>query len=163
MRPEAALLSLLASPVMADGLDGRAVLFRAEVLDASGAPTFAGSDYVGRVGKGPEFGMVLEGDAFMAVVPVIIDVAAFRIDFSYEDTVPGFFVEAPFNGYVLTFPVECTLLKGAAIDPAATTLPLTDANLTVEPQALRIDLSGLAHGPSDRIGVTLAVTDCLLG
>ena len=163
MRPEALALLLLASPAMAEGLDGRAVLFRAEVLDAVGSAVFASSDYAGRVGAGPEFGMLAEATAGFAVVPVTVDLAADRIDLSYAGTVPGAFTAAPFNGYVLTFPAECTLLTGAAVDAAATTLPLTDAALTVEPQALRIDVAGLRHGPADRIGIRLTVTDCLLG
>lgn len=164
MRPDALalLLALLAGPAGADGLEGRTVLIRVETWNDPKAPLLESRDYVAEVGPGPEFGVTFEGSFGFGVVPVIIDLGARRIDFSYAGNAPGFFAQTRFNGYVLTFPVECTLFTGAALDGAATTLGLTEDDLTVTPQSLEIDVSGLAYGPEDRIGVTLDVTDCTL-
>lgn len=164
-RPEAlaALAALLlAAPVAAQGLDGRTVLFRAETWDDPDAPYLRGSDYVGRVGKGPEFGMVreLNPDGSLGVVPVVIDVADGRVDFSYPGQLPSEFYEAAFNGYVLTFPTECTLIRGARIDPGATTLPLEDTDLILTPQSLSLNVAGHPFDETTRIGVVIDVGDC---
>lgn len=165
MRPELLALALalpLASPVAAEGLEGRTVLFRVETWDDPAAPLLVSRDYVAAVGAGPEFDVAIQASGGLVVVPATIDLAASRLDLSFADLAPGAFAAAAFNGYVLTFPVECTLLTGAALDPAATTLPLTAADVAVEPQALRVNVAGRAYGPGDRIGLTLDVTDCPL-
>lgn len=151
---------LVGGPALGQGLDGRTVLMRGETWDDPAAPYLRSSDYVGEVGKGPEFGFAPETGGGLVVVPVTIDLAEDRVLFSYEGTGGGVFTEAAFNGYVLTFPVECTLLAGVSIDPAATTLPLKPSDVTVEPQALRVNVAGMAYGPKDRIGLRLDVTDC---
>lgn len=154
------LLALLAGPAAAQGLEGRTVLMRGEAWDDPDAPVMRSRDYVGVVGEGPEFGFEVEVQNALAVVPVTIDLSADRVDLSYEGTPGGVFAVARFNGYVLTFPVECTLLEGAKIDPATTTLPLGPDALKVGPRELRVNVSGLAYGPRDRIGLLLDVTDC---
>lgn len=153
-------MALLAGPAHGQGLEGRTVLMRGETWDDPAAPYLRSSDYVGEVGPGPEFGFVPEAQGGLVVVAVTIDLSEDRVLLSYEGTPGGAFAEAKFNGYVLTFPVECTLLAGASIDPAATTLPLKPSDVTVEPQALRVNVAGLAYSPSDRIGLRLDVTDC---
>ena len=164
MRPDLPLLLALlaAGPALAQGLDGRTVLMRGETWDDPDAPLMQSSDYVASVGEGPEFGFIPETDGIFVVVPVTIDLSEDRVSFSYEGTAGGTFTEARFNGYVLTFPVECTLLAGAAIDEGATTLPLEAEDVTVEPRALRLNVAGLTYGPEDRIALTLDVTDCAL-
>lgn len=160
MRLEALLL-LLAAPAWAGGLDGRTVLIRVEAWDDPAAPYLVSRDYAGEVGAGVEFGVEWEGSLALAVVPVDVDVADGRIDLDYARAEgEGLIAKAEFNGYVLTFPVECTLLLGAELDLAATTGALKGARLSLEPQALRIDLAGLAHGPKDTLGVALDVADC---
>lgn len=166
MRPEALLLALLAAHAPVDrawagGLDGRTVLIRAETWDDPSAPYLQSRDYAGAVGAGVEFGVEWEGSLGLAVVPVDVDVSDGRIDLDYARALgEGRFTQAEFNGYVLSFPVECTLLLGAELDLAATTGSLRKAKVIVEPQALRIDLGGLPHGPGDRLGVLLDVADC---
>lgn len=164
MRPDllalALPLALLAGPAGAQGLEGRTVLMRGETWDDPTAPYLRSSDYVGEVGPGPEFGFKPEAQGGLVVVPVVIDFEGSRVSFSCEGTGGGAFTPARFNGYVLTFPVECTLLAGASIDPAATTLPLKPSDVVVEPQALRVNVAGMAYGPKDRIELRLDVTDC---
>ena len=166
MRPEpllvlAALASpALASPALAEGLEGRTVLMRGETWNDPDAPLMRSQDYVGEVGPGPEFGFVPEVRGGLFVVPVLIDLSEDAVVFSYEGLPPGTFATAAFNGYVLTFPVECTLLAGARVDPTTTTLPLAPDAVEVGPQQLSVNVSGLSYGPEDRIGLRLDVTDC---
>lgn len=160
MRGLAALLTLLPAVAAADGLTGRTVIFNAAAWDDPAAPYLVGRDYGGVVGEGPEFGMLREVQGNLGVVPVLIDVGAGRIDFSYPGVEPGQFAQAAFNGYTLRFPTDCVLIAGAAIDPAATTLDLGPEALILAPQSLSLNVAGLAFGPDTRIGVTLEVLDC---
>lgn len=162
MRLAAVWLALLPAAAAADGLTGRTVIFNAAAWDDPAAPYLVGSDYGGVVGDGPEFGMLREVQGNLGVVPVLIDVGPGRIDFSYPGVEPGAFAEAAFNGYTLRFPTECVLIAGAAVDPAATTLPIDDSALIVTPQSLSLNVAGLDFGPDTRIGVTLEVLDCPL-
>jgi hypothetical protein len=162
LRPDrialAALLLLAAAPVAAQGLEGRTVLFRIELWEDPAVPLLESRDYMAVVGDGPEFGVEREGNGLASVVPVRVDLGPDRIDLSYGEG--GVFGEAAFNGYVLTFPAACALLLGAAIDREATTLPLRDADLLLEPQALRLHVGGLSYAAGDRIGIMLRVADC---
>ena len=119
-------------------------------------------DYVAIVGDGPEFGFIREIQGDLEVVPVIIDISADEVLFSFPPGMAGTFVEAAFNGYVLTFPAECTLITGASIDRAVTTLPLDDADLAMSPTGLSLDVAGLTFDDTSRIGVRLDVTDCVV-
>ena len=144
---------------LAEGLMGRTVLFRTLTFDDPKAPIYVGLDYAGTVGPGPEFGMVREfRDPFYDVVPVLIDVSEDRIVFTYDSA--GTFSTAEFNGYVLEFPTTCTLITDAAIDRDATTLPLAEDALTITPQSLNLNVSGLDFAPGMRIEVQLDVADC---
>ncbi len=163
MRPDALLLAALGalpSALTAQGLEGRTVLMRGETWDDPAAPYLVSSDYVGEVGEGPEFGFIPETNGTMIVVPVTIDLGPDRVSFSYEGTKGGTFTQARFNGYVLTFPVECTLLEGARLDLAGTTPALAKAEVKVGPRGLRVDVAGLTYTPRDRIELLLDVTDC---
>jgi hypothetical protein len=157
----ATVLCLGLTPACADGLTGRIVQFNIITYDDPATPYLTSRDYVAKVGEGPEFGMVREGFSGLDVVPVLIDVGANRIDFTYPGQSPGAFSTAAFNGYVLRFPTTCTLIAGAAVDPA-TTLPLTSKSLTLTPQSLMINVSGLAFDAKSRISLTLDVLDCPL-
>ena len=162
----AALLALIAAPALAQegSLAGREVLFSILTLDNPKEPLFSSSDYVAVVGPGPEFGMVREGTAFgLSSVPVLVDLGPARLDLSYPGELPGQFMHARFNGYVLRFPIDCVLITGAAIDPAATTLPLTNDDLIVSPQTLEINVAGHTYDESTRIGVLIDVMDCPIG
>jgi hypothetical protein len=144
----------------AGGLLGRTVTLNVLTFDDPADPIFIGPDYTGRVRAGPEFGMIRQGQDGLAVVPVLIDIADRRIDLSYAQTEPGQFAAARFNGYVLRFPNDCVLIGGAAIDPKATTLPVTDKNLILTAQNLSINVAGLPFDRTARIGVILSVMDC---
>lgn len=162
----AALFALCATPTFAqDGsLTGREVLFSILTLDNPKEPLFTSTDYGAVVGPGPEFGMVREGTAFgLSSVPVLVDLGTNRLDLSYPGEAPGRFMAARFNGYVLRFPTDCVLITGAAIDPDATTLPLTNDNLIVSPQSLEINVSAHEYDETTRIGVLIDVRDCPIG
>ena len=167
----AALLALCITPLFAtptvaqDGsLTGREVLFSILTLDNPKTPLFTSSDYGAVVGPGPEFGMVREGTAFgLSSVPVLVDLGANRLDLSYPGELPGQFMQARFNGYVLRFPTDCVLITGAAIDATATTLPLTNEDLIVSPQTLEINVAGQEYDATTRIGVLIDVMDCPIG
>ena len=162
IRALVAVALLLPAAAQAEGLMGRTVIFNAATWDDPAAPYLVGSDYGAVVGEGPEFGMAAEAGGGLSVVPVLIDVSAGRIDFSYPGIAPGQFFDAAFNGYVLRFPTECVLIAGASVDMAATTLPIDDSALILTPQSLSLNVAGLAFGPDTRIGVTLEVMDCPL-
>lgn len=167
MRPDAALVAVLVAALLAlpsalaaQGLEGRTVLMRGETWDNPAIPYLLSSDYVGLVGEGPEFGFIPETNGNMYVVPVTIDLGPDRVAFSYEGTKGGTFTQAQFNGYVLSFPVECTLLEGARLDLAATSPALAKAEVKVGPRELRVDVAGLTYTARDRIELLLDVTDC---
>jgi hypothetical protein len=164
LRPEVLLLALaLASPAAAQGLEGRTVLIRPETWDDPAAPYVEGRDYVARVGEGPEIDVLTEWTGGLVVVPVTIDLSDSRIDIVFPpETLPGVFAEAAFNGYVLTFPTDCAVIEGAAIDPEATTLALGPEDLIVEPTGLRLHVGGRAHGPGSRVGLLIDVGDCAI-
>lgn len=160
-RPKFALvLALLPGAVAAQGMEGRTVLFHTETWDDPDFPDLVGSDYVGQVGSGPEFGMVAEGNGLLQVVPVQIDVSETRIDFAYPGQLAGQFHVAAFNGYVLTFPAECTVITGARIDPKVTTLAIDDSALTLTPQSLMLNVQGQPYDATTRIGILIEVGDC---
>ena len=156
-------LALLPGHLWADGgLLGRTVQFNVETWDDPDTPYLGSRDYIATVGPGPEFGMVREGRAGLDVVPVLIDVSRNRIRFRYAQNPPGAFAIATFNGYVLQFLTECTLIRSASIDPKGTTLPMDNKALTITPQSLGINVSGLSYGPEDTITLALDVADCPL-
>lgn len=147
-----------------EGLEGRSVTFNILTYDDPDQPLFDGIRHPALVGDGVEYGLGPEGaQNGIDVVPVLIDVSARRIEFSYAATPPSSFMRAEFNGYVLRFPTECLLLTGAALIPDATTLELEPEDLRVEPQALFVNVSGLTFDREDRITVAVDVMDCPIG
>lgn len=159
-----ATLLIAAMPAHADdtGLMGRKVIFNVSTYDDPATPYLTSRDYIGVVADGPEFGMQREGLIGIDVVPVLIDVSANRVVFSYETAEPSAFAIAKFNGYILRFPTECVLITDAAIDLDDTTLPLKSNALTITAQSLSLNVSGLGFDQQDRIALTLKVRDCPL-
>lgn len=139
---------------------GRSVVFNVNTWDDPHAPYLVSRDYAAKVADGPEFGMTPEGGLALDVVPVLVDIGKDRIDLAYPGQMPGAFMYAAFNGYVLRFAGECTLITGAAIDTDATTLPLTDADLVITPQSLGVNVAGQSYDKHSRIGVHVTVADC---
>lgn len=158
----AALLTLLAMPVAGEGLEGRTVLLRVEAWDDPARPLLVSRDYVAVVGPGPEFALGPEAGQALPIPPVAVDLGPDRIDLRYLGQEEGFFDAARFNGFVLTFPADCALFEGAALDPAATSPRIAGARVEVRPQAVRVHVGGLDYGPGDRLGLLLDVTDCVL-
>jgi hypothetical protein len=155
-----ALALLLAAPVQAGTLEGRLVTFGVETWDDPAAPLLVARGRTVMVGTGVEFGLGPQGfTGGLDVVPVTVEIGPTRIELSYPRGI-GRFYEARFNGYVLRFETECALFEAVAVDPAATTMEVTE--VWAETGALYINVSGLGYGPEARLALDLEVADCPL-
>ena len=155
-----ALAAALVSPVEAGTLEGRLVTFTVETWDDREAPLLVARGRTVAVGQGTEFGLGPEGfTGGLDVVPVAVEIGPSRIELSYPTGI-GRFYEARFNGYVLRFETDCALFEKVTVDPAATTMEVTD--VWAETGALYINVSGLAYGPEARLALDLQVADCPL-
>ena len=156
----AALLVLMAAPVAAGTLEGRLVTFSVETWDQRDQPYLQARGRTVTVGKGVEFGLEPEGrTAGLDVVPVTVEIAPTRIELSYPRGI-GRFHKAAFNGYVLRFVTDCALFDSVTVDPAGTTMPVTE--IWAEAGALFINVSGLGYGPKATLALDLKVADCPL-
>ncbi len=155
------LAALLAGSVAAEGLIGRAVTFGAMTYEVRETPIFLGERHPSVVSERVEYGLGPEGaQNGWDIIPAIIDIRADRVVITYPDSVGGLFPEVGFNGYVLDFLTDCVLFNAAAVDKAASTGTLTNANVFVEGARLYIDVGGQAYGPAERYEITLDVLDC---
>jgi hypothetical protein len=155
-----ALAAVLASPVSAGTLEGRLVTFSVETWDDRDAPLLSARGRTVTVGQGVEFGLDPEGrTAGLDVVPVNVEIGPTRIELSYPRGI-GRFYESVFNGYVLRFETDCALFENVAIDPAGTTMKVTE--VWAENGALFINVSGLGYGPTSTLALDLEVADCPL-
>jgi hypothetical protein len=161
LRAAAAALAL-AAPATAGTLEGRIVTLHVMTWDDPAKPWFDSQGRTVKVGPGLEFGM---GPEFRTpdfdVVPVQVEIGPSRIEFSYPQG-EGNFWPAAFNGYVLRFDTECALFDGWKVDAAATTMPVTDADIFTDRGALFINVQGRDYGPKATLAVDLSVTDCPL-
>jgi hypothetical protein len=156
----AALAFALAAPAAAGTLEGRLVTFSVETWDDRSAPFLVAAGRTVIVGEGVEFGLGPQGfTGGLDVVPVTVEITPRRIELSYPAGI-GRFYEARFNGYVLRFETECALFDAIRIDPAGTTMPVTE--IWAETGALYINVSGLGYGPEARLALDVAVADCPL-
>jgi hypothetical protein len=156
----AVLAACLAAPVAAGTLEGRLVTFTVETWDDRDQPYLQARGRTVVVGQGIEFGLEPEGlTGGLDVVPVTVEIGPTRIELSYPRGI-GRFYEATFNGYVLRFATECALFEKVAIDPAETTMKVTE--VWAEAGALYINVSGLGYGPTARLALDLEVADCPL-
>jgi hypothetical protein len=154
------LASLLATPLQAGTLEGRLVTFTVETWDDRAAPLLVARGRTVTVGRGVEFGLDREGfTGGLDVVPVDVEIGPTRIELSYPKGI-GRFYEAKFNGYVLRFETDCALFEKVAIDPAGTTMKVTD--VWAETGALYINVSGLGYGPASTLALDVEVADCPL-
>lgn len=144
------------------GLWGRVVQFNVVVWDDPERPITHSRDFIATVGDGPEFNLGPEPAPPFVIVPVRIDVTAKSILFDYRGNEPGGFAEATFNGFVLKFVADCVLIEGASVNQDVTTLPITDADLLIEPQRLGANVAGLSYGPNDVLMIDVDTTDCPL-
>jgi hypothetical protein len=156
----AVVAAVAAGPTGAGTLEGRLVTFVVETWDDRETPLLIARGRTVTVGQGVEFGLEPEGlTGGLDVVPVDVEIGPTRIELSYPQGI-GRFYEARFNGYVLRFETECALFENVAIDPAATTMKVTD--VWAETGALYINVSGLGYGPEARLVLDLDVADCPL-
>jgi hypothetical protein len=154
------LAGLIAAPAAGGTLEGRLVTFTVETWDDRAAPLLVARGRTVTVGRGTEFGLGPEGfTGGLDVVPVTVEIAPSRIELSYPAGI-GRFYEARFNGYVLRFETDCALFEKVAIDPAGTTMKVTE--VWAETGALYINVSGLGYGPESRLALDLEVADCPL-
>jgi hypothetical protein len=158
----AAVALALPAAAVAGTLDGRVVTLHVMTWDDPAKPFFDSRGRTVTVGAGLEFGMGPEHRSpDFDVVPVQVEIGPTRIEFSYPEG-EGRFWPARFNGYVLRFETECALFDGWHVDPAATTMPVTDADIHTDRGALFVNVQGLDYGPQARLAVDLSVTDCPL-
>ena len=150
--------ALLAPPASAEGLEGRTLVFRVETIDAAGTPLLTSRDYVARVEDGAEIAMGPEGWMGLDVVPVTLDLAAGSVTFTWPEAGTSVFYESAFNGYVMEFAGECALISRAEV--AESTMPLPEDALEAGPLSLRLDVSGMAYGPDQRVVLAGEVADC---
>jgi hypothetical protein len=156
----AVLAAALAGPAGAGTLEGRLVTFTVATWDQRERPFLEARGRTVTVGQGVEFGLEPEGlTGGLDVVPVTVEIGPSRIELAYPD-VRGQFYEATFNGYVLRFETECALFDEVRIDPAATTMPVTE--IWAEVGALYINVSGLEYGPEATLALEIEVADCPL-
>ncbi len=160
----AILLAVMAAPAAAGGtLEGRIVTLNTETWDVPGEMILQSTGRTVKVGRGVEFGL---GPEFRTpgfdVVPVQVEITPTRIEFSYGIG-NGVFWSSTFNGYVLRFVTECTLIEGVAVDAEFTTMGVTDADIRSDGGALFINVSGRDYGPDKQLALDLTVGDCLLG
>jgi hypothetical protein len=156
----AALALLMAAPLSAGTLEGRLVTFTVETWDIRDQPYLMARGRTVAVGQGVEFGLDREGlTGGLEVVPVTVEIMPTRIELSYPDGV-GQFYQSQFNGYVLRFETDCALFERVAIDPAATTMPVTE--VWAETGALYINVAGLDYCPRATLALDLEVADCPL-
>lgn len=154
------LASMLAASVAAGTLEGRLVTFTVETWDDREAPLLVARGRTVTVGQGTEFGLGPEGfTGGLDVVPVDVEIGPTRIELSYPKGI-GRFYEAKFNGYVLRFETDCALFDKVAVDPAGTTMKVTE--VWAETGALYINVSGLGYGPEAKLALDVAVADCPL-
>lgn len=152
------LAALLAAPAAGGTLEGRLVTFTVETWDDRDAPLLVARGRTVTVGMGTEFGLGPEGfTGGLDVVPVAVEIGPSRIELSYPTGI-GRFYEARFNGYVLRFETDCALFEKVAVDPAGTTMKVTE--VWAETGALFINVSGLGYGPEARLALDLEVADC---
>jgi hypothetical protein len=150
----------LVSPIEAGTLEGRLVTFTVETWNDFENPLLVARGRTVTVGEGTEFGLGPEGfTGGLDVVPVAVEIGPTRIELSYPGGI-GRFYEARFNGYVLRFETECALFQNVAIDPAGTTMRVTE--VWAESGSLYINVSGLGYGPEARLALDVEVADCPL-
>lgn len=153
-----ACLMATLTPTLAGTLDGRLVTFTVETWDDRDSPLLVARGRTVTVGNGTEFGLGPEGfSGGLDVVPVEVEIGPTRIELSYTADI-GRFYEARFNGYVLRFETDCALFENVVIDPAATTMKVTE--VWAEQGALYINVSGLGYGPAAKLALDLEVADC---
>lgn len=144
-------------------LDGRIVTFRVLAYDDAAAPLFDGRGQTVKVSDAVEFGLGPEGaQNGLDVIPVQVNISDTRIEVRYDGADEAEPLRAVFNGYVLSFDTECVLFEGAKVDAAASTLALTDADVTWDRGVLFINMAGLPYVTGSRFAVDLEVTDCPL-
>ncbi|UOM33762.1 hypothetical protein [Acuticoccus sp. I52.16.1] len=150
-----------AVPAAADSLIGRTAAFNVLAYDDPRHPRYQGLVHTATITEQVEFGLIPEGvQNGLDVVPVTVDISAHRIEISFTPSPPGLIADATFNGYVLSFTPDCLIFNTARVDTRTTTLPVSDADITLNGRTLYVNLEGLAYESTSRVDIELDVTDC---
>jgi hypothetical protein len=158
----AAVALVAAGAASAGSLEGRTVTLHVMTWDDPARPILNSTGRTVTVGRGVEFGMGPEHRTpGFDVVPVQVQIGPARIEFSYGAE-RGDFFRARFNGYVLRFRGDCALFARVAVDRSATTMAVTDADITADTGALFINVAGRSYGPDQRLALDNKVADCPL-
>lgn len=146
----------------AEGLLGRMVTLRTETRVAGLTLTDDAPAQEARITENAEFdiGGPVPGTA-LYIVPVRVDLGSRWIEFTYYPGGVDQFLEADFNGYVFEFQPGCAELDGATVNPNASSVEVTDADLVVEPNRLTLDVSGRVVTDGSRIVIDIDVGDCV--
>lgn len=161
--PLAMVAALFSTMATAEGtLEGRLVTLTVLTYDDPAQPFLQARGKTVMVGRGVEFGLGPEGFTDgLDVVPVTVEIGPSRIELSYP-LGSGQFYTSAFNGYVLRFETDCALFRSVTIDPKATTMALTAADVRAETGALFINVSGRNYGPGQHVALDIVVADCPL-
>jgi hypothetical protein len=154
------LAGLIAAPAAGGTLEGRLVTFTVETWDDRAAPLLVARGRTVTVGRGDRVRAGARG-VHRGARRGAGD-GRDRAEPDRAELSPGIgrFYEARFNGYVLRFETDCALFEKVAIDPAGTTMKVTE--VWAETGALYINVSGLGYGPEARLALDLEVADCPL-
>ena len=146
----------------AEGLMGREVTFQVLTYEDPSNPLFEGAKHKSVVSDQIEFGLDYEGEQNeLDVIPVVVEITANRMEFSYVAGTTGDFWDAPFNGYVIDFQVGCALLKSARIDWSATTMDLEPSDISVRLGRVEINVAGLSYDALSSLAIDFELTDCV--
>lgn len=168
MRPEAALLLLVAglAPALAQPapaaptLAGRTVELRIALWDDPAKPLIDVEPYRAEVGPGPEFVISEEWQGGFRVIPGEVDLKPTGFTVTIEPNEAGTYSAAKFNGFIVTFPADCTVVEAASLDLAATSPRLRRARVIAQPTAVLIDVAALPYASGDRLAVRITPGDC---
>jgi len=144
-------------------LTGRSVEFSVQTYNDPQNPFFAGRVHKAIVSEGIEFGLGREGaQNNMDVVPILVDIDENSIEISFSISDPGILASARFNGYIIKFPTDCALLRGARIDQDNTNVEIDNKRISNDATTVMVNVSGLRNDRTSRIAVDLDVRDCPL-
>ncbi|MFN4157291.1 MAG: hypothetical protein ACK4GO_02655 [Gemmobacter sp.] len=159
----ACIAACLTAPTGAGTLEGRIVTLHVLTYDDPANPILEGRGRTVKVDSEVEFGLGPEyRTPGFDIVPVEIEIDPARITFAYPAVGTGAFFSAAFNGYVLRFETDCALFERVTIDPAATTMAVTEADIFTDRGQLFINVAGRSYGPDVTLALDLVVADCPL-
>ena len=98
------------------------------------------------VGDTVEFPEIQAQQGFVFAVPIAIDLLDDSITFDFSKLGAGAFLVADFNGYILKDTEDMIPpFTAVSIDPAVTTLGITNDRITVDDDRITLNVSGLPY------------------